>query len=64
VDPGNAPMVVFVSNEELEAEGDENRCAYVAIRFAEGGQGGLLADGSSVLHFAVASANIWDWEPV
>jgi Transposase DDE domain group 1 len=26
-------------------------------------QGGLFADGSSVLHFAVLS-NLWDWEPV
>jgi hypothetical protein len=34
----------------------------VAIRLRKR-QGGLFADGSSVLHFAVLS-NIWDWEPV
>ena len=53
--------VVFVSNEELEPQGAKP-LRYVAIRLRKR-QGGLFADGSSVLHFAVLS-NIWDWEPV
>src|SRR6266446_6801069 len=53
--------VVFVSNEELEPKGAKP-LRYVAIRLRKR-QGGLFADGSSVLHFAVLS-NIWDWEPV
>lgn len=53
--------VVFVSNEELEPKGAKP-LRYVAIRLRKR-QGGLFADGSSVLHFAVLS-NRWDWEPV
>ena len=53
--------VVFVSNEELEPKGAKP-LRYVAIRLRKS-QGGLFADGSSVLHFAVLS-NIWDWKPV
>jgi hypothetical protein len=53
--------VVFVSNEELEPKGAKP-LRYVAIRLRKR-QGGLFADGRSVLHFAVLS-NIWDWEPV
>jgi hypothetical protein len=53
--------VVFVSNEELEPKGTKP-LRYVAIRLRKR-QGGLFADGSSVLHFAVLS-NIWDWQPV
>ena len=53
--------VVFVSNEELEPKGAKP-LRYVAIRLRKR-QGGLFADGSSVLHFAVLS-NIWDWKPV
>jgi len=53
--------VVFVSNEELEPKGAKP-LRTVAIRLRKR-QGGLFADGSSVLHFAVLS-NIWDWEPV
>jgi len=52
--------VVFVSNESW-SEGTKP-LRYVAIRLRKR-QGGLFADGSSVLHFAVLS-NIWDWEPV
>jgi len=48
-------------NEELEPKGAKP-LRYVAIRLRKR-QGGLFADGSSVLHFAVLS-NIWDWEPV
>ena len=53
--------VVFVSNEELEPKGAKPP-RYVAIRLRKR-QGGLFADGSSVMHFAALS-NIWDWEPV
>lgn len=53
--------VVFVSNEELEPKGTKP-LRTVAIRLRKR-QGGLFADGSSVLHFAVLS-NIWDWQPV
>ena len=51
--------VVFVSNEELESKGAKP-LRYVAMRLRKR-QGGLFADGSSVLHFAVLS-NIWDWD--
>ena len=53
--------VVFVSNEELEPKGAKPPRT-VAIRLRKR-QGGLLADGSSVLHSAVL-CNIWDWQPV
>ena len=52
--------VVFVSNEELEPKGAKP-LRYVAIRLRRR-QGGLFANGSSVLHFVVLS-DIWDWEP-
>jgi len=49
--------VVFVFERGAGAEGDRKPLRYVAIRLRKR-QGGLFADGSSVLHFAVLS-NIW-----
>ena len=57
----NAPRLGIRSQRGVRAEGAKP-LRTVAIRLRKR-QGGLFADGSSVLHFAVLS-NIWDWQPV